>query len=171
MRNRSPAQAILQHTVGVARRLSPELSWPLKASDIEDALGARTPDVRLVRVTWERTPATVPLWAVWCSTRPELTGMTHRDSHEVWISPVARERHSVVSELLRRAALPDLAAGFERAFDATPTWQETRHERYWRPEGAGPAVAEVDGLVHALDRERGGMYRPLRWTTLDRGVG
>lgn len=150
----------------MSHRLPPHLAWPLKASQIESALGARAQDVEVVRTTWEKQPSDTPLSVDWHATRGEMQGWRAGEGPTIWLRPVARADRAAVSEVLLRQGLPDLLKWLDRAYAAPATWQAMRHQRRWRPQGAGLAVAEIDGLVHILDGERGGRHPALTWTPL-----
>lgn len=145
-------------------RLPPHLAWPLKASQIETALGARAEDVRLVRTTWEKKASDTPLSLEWHASRPALQGSVVGEGPTLWMRAVSRDSRSATTELLLRQGLPDLVRWLERAMTATDTWQAVRHERFWRLNGHGLEVAEEAGLVHAFDRERRG--HELTWMPL-----
>ncbi len=120
------------------RRLPRHLAWPLTATDVHDALGHLTDELRTVRFLTglgaDRSEPPVVLGVTWLAPRPgNHGGGVHPDSvgFHIDLWPVGSSDRGSARTLLRVHALPQLHEWITRARRADDTWRRTTHRHSW----------------------------------------
>jgi hypothetical protein len=132
----------------VNTRLAPDLVYPVRGSDLREALGEATNHLELVWLFWVKQPTVTPVRASWA---PLVNVMADRpEPHhrlKVWIYPISKQDHQRVRSVIAADALPDLGRWCRAALAAPEGWKLMRHERRWSLDGNTATAQEREGVA------------------------
>lgn len=125
-------------------RLAPGLVYPVRGSDLREALGEARDRLEIVWLYWVKQPSTIPVRASWS---PAGGVAELHQGLKVWIYPIAKQDHQQARSAVAVEILPDLARWCRAALDAPEGWKLMRHERRWSLDGDRVKAAEREGVA------------------------
>lgn len=112
-------------------RLPPALAWPLRPSEVKEALGESAGSVRVVWASWHRKPSSTPLRATWDPEYPAVIGGWVGKGATLWIEPIDRADAERVRRHVRDRTLGQACDWLSQAVAAGEGWQATKHQVEW----------------------------------------